>query len=500
MDFDSISESDSGGGVVGVGVDGIGSWVSGDEVEILFERAPPPPSGSTVVEGSSSRRASVAPSQVESPRMAATSNSPASLLGMVHLGERFRGQLVITNRTSGGWRMWGVHVRVELQTSSHRYTLLDGRMCWPDGTDMIIPAAATTATDQNIGAAIDSFAALIVPLPLLDVKETGVHVVQCAVSYSLEGLLEADNHQQRRLHRKHFKFTVTNPLQLKTKVNDLSSLHPSSEPPSLGQRKCLLLVEALLMNASTVPIYLDSVRFEPQAPYQAGLLEPTPNPQQDQSLLLLPRAMHQYVFSLIIPPPSEAEIDETTTPSHPMNLGRLDIRWRRRRRSATQDYQPHHPHHSHNYHHNPADMIMGRLQTGTLVRKAIPQEALLFRIAEYPHGRVSWGQPFWLVVELGNRTERPMQAVTLTSTAMLESPKAVLLPHGPTSVEAAQVLGPGETVTLRLGFVPIRRAGLYQVSGLWVHYEDHPGNQRGNEGVRHSLPRDFVIYIDESTE
>lgn len=227
--------------------------------------------------------------------------------GTVHLGERFASLLLLSNE--GVSRLRGITVKVELQTSSQRMLL----------HDEITPSTTPTELEAGQQASLRT---------QHDIRELGVHVLICSVHY------ECDVIAERKFLRKFFKFTVINPLTLKTKISELP-----------GQ----LLLEAQLHNVAGSRFILESVTFDlPPEQMQGQQLTcetiggPPMSSMEGLSLredgtrvttrygsqLLAPENIFQYVF-IIKPATTVSGADfRLFNKQQALTLGRLDIQWR----------------------------------------------------------------------------------------------------------------------------------------------------------------------------
>ena len=87
-----------------------------------------------------------------------------------------------------------------------------------------------------------------------DIKEVGTHTLVCSVTYS-------DSFGERRYMPQYFKFQVTNPLAVRTKVRSLSTPFASSSSSSSQD----IFVEVCVENVSKEPMLLESISFEAAA-------------------------------------------------------------------------------------------------------------------------------------------------------------------------------------------------------------------------------------------
>lgn len=275
--------------------------------------------------------------------------------GMVHLGEKFASNLVIKNE---GVRLTQLFLKVELQTSTHRSTLTE-----------------LTSDDLEAGQLLQCKLAH-------EIREIGVHVIVCSFHY----INPITN--EKKFTRKFFRFSVVNPLMLKTKVTEL---------------KGLLLLEAQIQNVSNSIFTLDCVRFEPVEGILCNTIKVlTKNPVDcfgfeslviEDALInkvtkdpqyggeqLSPEGMHQYVF--VVRCEALQPVDVA------LELGRLDIKWR-----SEADEQ-------------------GRLQTGILSHQWEHSNDITVSVLNVPSKCLLY-EPFDTLFIIQNRTRTDLLDVRL---------------------------------------------------------------------------------------
>ncbi|KAI8149512.1 hypothetical protein BJV82DRAFT_588327 [Fennellomyces sp. T-0311] len=312
-----------------------------------------------------------------------------SSFGNIYLGETFSTLVSINNE--GNASVQQVSVKVELQTSSQRFSLSDGNHPRLDDT------LAVTVSHE--------------------IKELGVHILVCTVQYVTE-----DN--RRRHFRKFYKFQVSNPLAVKTKVNNMID----------GR----VFLEAQLQNVSAGPMFLERMKFEASEHFSFQDMNTIVG--TDELVFghhfIHPQDVRQYLYMLTPRDPQNDRIARTTNA-----LGKLDIVWR----SAMGD--------------------LGRLQTSQLTRKA-PMlddvEVQPFWLQKGQPADVVLETPFQLGIRVRNHSSQNMKLVL---SAVKTKMGSVLL-SGLSTRNLGEVAANQSTET-QLEFFPLT-PGLQRVGGLRV--------------------------------
>ncbi|KAJ2581726.1 hypothetical protein EV177_010396, partial [Coemansia sp. RSA 1804] len=161
-----------------------------------------------------------------------------------------------------------------------------------------------------------------------EIKELGVHMLGCTISYlSAQG--------EHRSLQKSFKFQVSNPLVVKTKINHLDND---------------VLLEIQVHNATQSTMVLERLRFEAASPFEADDLNSVGAnvPVWCGSVgFMQPGDVRQYLYRLQPQQPSDQpSIEQERAIKYASALGKLDILWRS------------------------AFGSVGRLQTSQLLRKS----------------------------------------------------------------------------------------------------------------------------------
>ncbi|EMD38658.1 hypothetical protein CERSUDRAFT_123212 [Gelatoporia subvermispora B] len=236
-----------------------------------------------------------------------------SSFGTIQIGEVFTSCLSVNNETNA--EIDGVHVRVEMQTATSKTVLLE--MGGPN-------------SQLAVGASLEKVVSH-------EIKELGQHVLGCTVSYRLPpgyrpvpGTSSEAVDPGVQTFRKFYKFAVTNPLSVKTKV------HVPRAPSALLSRneREKVFLEVHIQNLTQDGMWLERVRFECSDGWQAqdanrlglGDADGGESIFTGSMALLQPQDMRQYIYILspTVPPPFPI----THQPGSILPLGRLDISWR----------------------------------------------------------------------------------------------------------------------------------------------------------------------------
>ncbi|KAI9275146.1 hypothetical protein EDC94DRAFT_592229 [Helicostylum pulchrum] len=314
-----------------------------------------------------------------------------SAFGNIYLGENFSTFISINNESP--FAVQQVGVKIELQTSSQRFVLSD--------------TTTAPSTELEPQKTYDITVAH-------EIKELGVHILVCSVNYNAPD-------GKRRHFRKFYKFQVSNPLAVKTKLNNLID----------GR----VFLEAQLQNVSAGPMFLERMRFEPSEHFVFEDLNQvvTSNDSVFGDSFIHPQDIRQYLYMLSPKDDQNDRISRTTNA-----LGKLDIVWR----SYMGD--------------------LGRLQTSQLTRKAPMLEDLEVQPFLQESVRVILEHPFKLGIRVKNHSAENMKLVL---TAIKTKMGSVLL-SGLSSVQLGDVPA-NQSAETQLEFFPLT-SGLQRVGGLRV--------------------------------
>lgn len=318
--------------------------------------------------------------------------------GNIYLGESLSTIVSINNESP--FPVHQIGVKIELQTSSQRFVLSDTTVA---NTHPLLETQSTYDTTVSH-----------------EIKELGVHILVCSVQYN-------DGGGRRRHFRKFYKFQVSNPLAVKTKLNNMID----------GR----VFLEAQLQNVSEGPMFLERMKFEPSEHFQFEDLNQMITATDEEKATVFgnhfihPKDTRQYLYMLSPKDANNDRISRTTNA-----LGKLDIVWRT----------------------NMGDL--GRLQTSQLTRKAPMLEDLEvqpFWLSEGPV-KVVLEHPFKLGIRIKNHANANMKLVL---SAVKTKMGSVLL-SGLSSRQLGEV-GANQSTETHIEFFPLT-PGLQRVGGLRV--------------------------------
>ncbi|CAO3626981.1 unnamed protein product [Cunninghamella echinulata] len=306
-------------------------------------------------------------------------------------------------------------MKVELQTSSQRFSLYD----------TLKQPQLILQPNQTHDVTVSH-----------EIKELGVHILVCSVFYTTPD-------GKKRNFRKFYKFQVSNPLAVKTKLNNVAD-----------GRVCM---EAQVQNVSQGPMYLERMKFEPSDYFHFDDLNYHLSSQKQQSIFddafIHPQDIRQYLYILTPKSTNKDKIARTTNA-----LGKLDIVWR----SAMGD--------------------MGRLQTSQLTRKVPilddievqPMSATVYinhnkndtdddhNINITTTDKILLENPFILKLKIYNHSAQNMNLLLSINKAKMGS---VLLSG--LSTYSLGELGPSDSLETQLEFFPLT-PGLQRLGGLKI--------------------------------
>ncbi|XP_028403877.1 trafficking protein particle complex subunit 13-like [Dendronephthya gigantea] len=311
--------------------------------------------------------------------------------GNIFLGETFSSYICVHNDSNQVAK--DIVIKTDLQTSSQRLTLLS-----LTSNEPVVKLDPSKSIDQVIQH---------------EVKELGTHILVCAVSYT------APN-GEKMYFRKFFKFQVLKPLDVKTKF------YPEEDE---------MYLEAQVQNITTIPLTMESVKFEPSLHYTAEDLNDTSsNFHLGKSFCLNPNDTHQYLYR-IKTKFSPTMQEKVKAPSSA--VGKLDIVWR----SAMGE--------------------KGRLQTSQLQKAPSTAPELKLQITKLPDN-VAVEEKFELTCNLQNMSERKVDCQLL----MTKAKDGGIVWCG-TSGKKLGILTPGASITLYLQLLPLA-TGLQTIGGIRI--------------------------------
>ncbi|EJD53235.1 DUF974-domain-containing protein [Auricularia subglabra TFB-10046 SS5] len=228
---------------------------------------------------------------------------PASF-GAIQLGETFSSCLCINNDTDGD--VHAVALKVEMQTATTKVLL--AHLGGPD---------LTLTAEKNFVETVVHH----------EIKELGQHVLSCTITYRLPGAPPANDEDGLSTIRKYYKFAVTNPLSVKTKV------HTPRAPSALLSRteREKVFLEVHVQNLTAEPLWFEQMKFECADGWlvdDANLTSHKTSIFSGAAALIQPQDLRQYVYVLTPTPESVPSFPVVHAPGTVISLGRLDISWR----------------------------------------------------------------------------------------------------------------------------------------------------------------------------
>ncbi|KAJ8078463.1 hypothetical protein PM082_012745 [Marasmius tenuissimus] len=230
-----------------------------------------------------------------------------SSFGSIQLGETFSSCLAVNNESATD--VEAITLKVEMQTVTSKVTLAEF-----GGPNSRLSSGDTLEDVVHH-----------------EIKELGQHVLACTVLYRMPGIQHGSSTPEDGSDpsivsfRKFYKFVVTNPLSVKTKV------HAPRSPSALIQpeERDKVFLEVHIQNLSPDPIWFESMRFEA---VEGWNVQDTDKRHGGEDLfsgstaLMQPQDMRQYIFILR---PITAPLEPVVhTPGTIIPLGRLDLSWR----------------------------------------------------------------------------------------------------------------------------------------------------------------------------
>ncbi|KAJ4488342.1 DUF974-domain-containing protein [Lentinula aciculospora] len=234
-----------------------------------------------------------------------------SSFGSIQLGETFSSCLSVNNEATTEINY--VALKVEMQTASSKLTLAE-----IGGKDTTLSPGDTL---ENVVHH--------------EIKELGQHVLACTVSYhfnpqsSRAAPVSEDNSDPNILtFRKFYKFVVTNPLSVKTKV------HAPRSPSALmvPSERDKVFLEVHIQNLTSESIWFERMHFEAAEGWSARDANVVNVDGEEQSIytgstaLMQSQDMRQYIYILSLKTSSLEPV--VYLPGAVIPLGRLDISWR----------------------------------------------------------------------------------------------------------------------------------------------------------------------------
>ncbi|EJD02114.1 DUF974-domain-containing protein [Fomitiporia mediterranea MF3/22] len=258
--------------------------------------------------------------------------------GAIQLGETFACVLSVNNEV--GLPVDSVRARVEMQTATSKVLLAEVNA---GDSDRDVKMEETSGSGTGTLGTGDSLELCVAT----EIKELGQHVLACTVTYrtppgmrpATSGAYNAEDPFMQTF-RKFYKFMVTNPLSVKSKV------HVPKSPTALLSRseRDKVFLEVHIQNLTQAPMWFEKIRLEAVEGWDvvdANAISPpfdlssTADAENEKSIfsgsmaLMPPHDMRQYVY--ILTPkftPRNTSVPAPPVPGTVIPLGRLDISWR----------------------------------------------------------------------------------------------------------------------------------------------------------------------------
>ncbi|KAF9264941.1 DUF974-domain-containing protein [Marasmius fiardii PR-910] len=232
-----------------------------------------------------------------------------SSFGSIQLGETFSSCLSVNNESAAD--VEAITLKVEMQTATSKLTLAEF-----GGPNFRLPSGETLEDVVHH-----------------EIKELGQHVLACTVSYRTpiiqHGSAVPEDLSDPSIvsFRKFYKFVVTNPLSVKTKV------HTPRSPSALlrPEEREKVFLEVHIQNLAPDPIWFERLRFEAVEGWSVQDTESVNRGQEEKlcsisTALMQPQDMRQYVYILS---PTVIPLEPVVhAPGAVLPLGRLDLSWR----------------------------------------------------------------------------------------------------------------------------------------------------------------------------
>ncbi|XP_076885402.1 uncharacterized protein LOC143534919 [Bidens hawaiensis] len=280
--------------------------------------------------------------------------------GAIYLGETFCSYISINNSSNFDAR--DIIIKSEIQTERQRIMLLD--------------TSKSPVESIRAGGRYD----FIVEH---DVKELGAHTLVCTALYY-------DSDAERKYLPQYFKFMVSNPLSVRTKVRVV---------------KETTFLETCLENNTKSNLFMDQVEFEPAPRWSATILKADVHDSQKGSstreifkppiFIRSGGGIYNYLYALqMSPPPTKSEASNV--------LGKLQITWR------TNLGEP------------------GRLQTQQITGNAVTRKEIDLIAVKVP-SVIILEKPFLVHLSLTNLTGKKLGPFRVWLSNDLKEEKAVVI-------------------------------------------------------------------------
>ncbi|KAI3682924.1 hypothetical protein L1987_83312 [Smallanthus sonchifolius] len=322
--------------------------------------------------------------------------------GAIYLGETFCSYISINNSSS--FEVRDIIIKAEIQTERQRILLLD-----------------TTKTPVDTIRAGGRYDFIVEH----DVKELGAHTLVCTAQYS-------DGDAERKYLPQYFKFMVSNPLSVRTKVRVV---------------KETTYLEACLENNTKSNLYMDQVDFEPASNWSAMLLKANSHHSEKSVstreifrppiLIKSGGGIHNYLYQLksLLDGSAPTKFEGSNV------LGKLQITWR------TNLGEP------------------GRLQTQQIIGNLITQREIELKATKVP-SVIILEKPFTVSLSLTNLTENKLGPFDVFLSLSDSQEEKTLVGIGLKKMALPQVEA-FTSLDFQMNLIPME-AGMQKISGITV--------------------------------
>lgn len=258
-----------------------------------------------------------------------------------------------------------------------------------------------------------------------DVKELGAHTLVCTAMYN-------DGDGERKYLPQFFKFIVSNPLSVRTKVRIV---------------KETTFLEACFENHTKSNLYMDQVDFEPAQQWSAKVLKADDHESEKSALtreifkppILIKSGggIHYYLYQLKSSSqgPAQMKVDGSNV------LGKLQITWR------TNLGEP------------------GRLQTQQILGSPITYKEIELQMVEVP-SVIILEKPFLVHLNLVNQTDRVMGPFEVWLSQSDEPDEKVVMVNGLQTLALPQVEAFNST-SFQMNLIAMK-LGVQRIAGITV--------------------------------
>ncbi|XP_075502995.1 uncharacterized protein LOC142540601 [Primulina tabacum] len=322
--------------------------------------------------------------------------------GAIYLGETFCSYISINN--SSNIEVRDVIIKAEIQTEKQRIMLLDTSKS---------PVESIRATGRYD---------FIVEH---DVKELGAHTLVCTALYS-------DGDGERKYLPQFFKFMVSNPLSVRTKVRVV---------------KEVTFLEACIENNTKSNLYMDQVEFEPAQNWTATVLKADSHLPEHNLLTrevfkepILIRAgggIYNYLYQLRLSSQDSARVKLEGSNV----LGKLQITW----------------------HTNLGEP--GRLQTQNILGNSITRKEIELQAVEVP-SVIILEKPFVARLNLVNQTDRVLGPFEVWLSESNSLDEKTVMVNGLQTMTLGEVQA-SSSLEFQLNLIAVKN-GIQKISGITV--------------------------------